>query len=261
LAAEPRSAGGTDRSVALGYDGYVAGVNVTAIRAGLELRSDHYALGVAFRTVGVVGLLLHGDMHSLADGAWRNGRALPSRYASAGIWRGSRRQIEIDYPDGQPHIAMLEPSVESERDPVPDVLRRDTMDTLSAIAFLLETVAATGRCDGAVATYDGRRVSQVSVHTIGSEILPPDSRSSFSGPALRCDLDGQQIAGFPKDAGPDDMLRQPQHSSVWLAAMQPGMPAVPVLMSVPVRLLGHMTLYVTRSQPGAQLAEFSPRMP
>jgi hypothetical protein len=39
------------------------------------------------------------------------------------------------------------------------------------------------------------------------------------------------------------------------------MPPVPVLMSLEVRYLGHMTVYLTKAIPGAQLAQFTPRLP
>jgi hypothetical protein len=254
-AAEP-----TRGATELVYAGFVAGLNVSNIRAALQLNPQGYEMGVSFRTAGLVGTFLKAENISRAQGVWRGGRAAPKIYASAGLWRGNPREIEIEYSAGQPVIKRFNPPVDPEHEPVPEALRQNTTDSLSAIANLVHLVASTGGCDGETTTFDGRRLSKIVVHTVGMETLPPESRSSFSGPALRCDIDGRQIAGFPLDAGPDDMIRKPQHSTVWLATVTPGMPAVPVMMSLEVRLLGHMTIYLTQARPGAQLAQFTPRL-
>jgi hypothetical protein len=142
---------------------------------------------------------------------------------------------------------------------VPASLQRDTIDSVSAIALLMHVIATTGRCESQTVTFDGRRASQITVRTIGQEMLPEESRSSFSGAALHCQIDGHQIAGFPHDAGPNDYSRRPQSASVWLASVAPGMPMVPVLMSFPTKLMGHMTVYLKQARKGVDLAEFMPQ--
>ena len=245
----------------LAYAGFVAGLNVSTIRAGFQIDPQGYEMGVSFRTAGLVGAFFKAENIARAEGVWRGSRAVPNVYASAGLWRGSPREVEINYPDGQPVIKRFNPPADAEHEPVPEALRQNTTDALSAIANLVHLVSTTGGCDAETTTFDGRRVSKITVHTVGMETLPPESRSSFSGQALRCDIDGRQIAGFPVDAGPDDMIRKPQHSTVWLASVSPGMPAVPVMMSLEVRLMGHMTIYLTQARLGAQLAQFTPRLP
>jgi len=258
--AEP-SASRSTTSAELTYSGYIAGFNVFDVKAGVELSPDGYQLGLGFRTVGVVGAVIHSDMLAFSQGVWRPNTVVPQRYLSAGLWRGDQRSADIEYPDGNPHIERLIPHDDTPRDPIPEAMTHHTADALSAIAFLVNTVATTGGCDGHINTFDGRRLNSVTSHTAGTETLPIESRSFYAGPALRCDLEGRQIAGFPLDAGPDDMLRHTNHSSVWLAPAQPGMPPVPVLMSFEVRLLGHLTLYVTGIRKSAELAHRVPLMP
>ena len=248
-------------SAEISYEGFVAGVHVTNMRVGAELAPQGYKMGIDFHVVGVVGAMLHAQNLALTQGIWQGDRAVPLSYDSQGLFRGNPRKMQIEYPGGQPRIiASILPSSEP-REPVPEAMQHDSIDDLSAIAYLLRAVATTGRCEGKARLYDGLRASEVSAVTVGMETLPAESRSVFSGPALRCDLVGRQVAGFPKDAGPDDMLRRTQHSSVWLAQMLPGVPPVPVLMSIEVRFLGHMTIYVTEAHEGAKLAQFIPRLP
>ncbi len=242
----------------LSYDAYVAGFNVLGIEAGLELLPNGYGLGLHSQTKGMVGAFLHADSRTRVDGMFVGPGVAPHRFVSAGLWRGDYRRTDIEYRDGQPVVRALLPANETEREPVPTPLQRNTVDTLSAIVMLLHDVAQSGQCDNATTTFDGRRATQVSAHTIGVEMLPVDPHAHFRGKATHCQIAGRQIAGFPRDAGPDDYVRQPQTADVWIASVQQGEPEVPVLMSFETRFLGHMTVYLTGVTQGVDLNQFNP---
>ncbi len=242
----------------LDYEAYLAGFNMMAIEAGLSLQADSYDLGLHARTKGMIGTFVHGESRTRVDGTFHGDSVLPRRYVSGGLWRGDTRRTEIEYRAGQPVIRALVPANDAEREPVPEQLQHDTVDALSAIVRLLHQVMQTGACHGETTTFDGRRVTTVSARTVGAEMLPPESRSSFQGQALHCQIAGRQIAGFPRDAGPDDYVRRPQIADVWFAPVLPGQPPLPVLMSFDTRFLGHMTIYPTHAAIGADLREYNP---
>lgn len=245
--------------VRLEYSAYVAGFNVMNVQAGVELAPDRYGIGLHVKTAGAVGMFVTGDTRTRVEGGFRGAAIVPGQYKSAGIWRGDPHIVDITYDGDQPVVHTLIPSNKAEeREPVPPELQRGTVDAVSAIALLMHAVATTGKCEGQTTTYDGRRVSKVTVRTLGQDVLPVESRSSFSGPALHCEIQGNQLAGFPRDAGPDDYSRRPQAASVWMASVTPGAPMVPVLMSFPTKLMGHMTLYLTQANKGVNFAEFTP---
>ena len=79
------------------------------------------------------------------------------------------RLAEIAYHQGKPVVRQLVPPNTDEREPVPDSLQANTIDTLSALAQLIHVVAETGRCDTTVRTYDGRRAVEIEAHTVGVE--------------------------------------------------------------------------------------------
>ncbi len=93
---------------------------------------------------------------------------------------------------------------------------------------------------------------------MGRVILPHESRSSYQGEAMQCDVVGQQVAGFPRDAEPGDYVHRSHTASVWFAQVLPGMPLLPVRMTFETRFMGHMTVYLTRASPGMQVALFTP---
>ena len=143
-----------------------------------------------------------------------------------------------------PNVLKMEPPVEDEREPVPVAQQANTIDSLSAMAALIRQIMVTGKCDGHDRTYDGRRLSEVSAHTVGQEALEETSRSSVAGTALRCDFQGKQLAGFRRDADQNE-LAKPTDGSAWFAQLGPGGPPIPVRVRFTTAQLGDITMYLT----------------
>ncbi len=251
-AAEPGSSFTT-----LAFTTQVAGLSVMATEADVELDATGYRIDIATRTVGAFGLVMRGETRSLAQGRWAGTMAAalvaPQRYAVDGAWRGTPRRTLMEYAAGQPTLLRLEPANDTEREPVPPDLQRETIDTISAAALLARRATTTGRCDGEARTYDGRRLFEVAVRSGGWEILPPQALPISVGPTLRCDFEGRLLAGFPRDADRESVAR-PQLGTAWLARLSPGAPLLPVRMRFDMRWMGSATMTLTAAtQSGAPL--------
>ena len=231
------------------YSAYARGLNVLTLDAGIALTASGYRVSIAYRTAGTVGAMFPGEQATVVEGRFVAGRPVPRRFDSRGQFRGNPRVTLIEYPDGNPVVRALTPPNEEEREPVPEALQARTVDGVSVMAQLIRQVAATGRCDGTATTFDGRRLSEVTARTVGMELVPASNRSSFAGPALRCDFEGRLVAGFRRDGDPETM-RKPQGGSAWFAVTEPGSPPIPVLATFRAPVLGTATLYLTSSTPG-----------
>ena len=141
---------------------------------------------------------------------------------------------------------MSPPPIDGEREPVAPTDQVGTVDTLSAFADLARQVNVSGRCEASARLFDGRRLSVVTVAHVGEEVLPPESRSSFAGRALRCDITSRQIGGFTFADRSSEATR-PVTGSLWFARPTPNATMVPVRMSFDLRMLGHATLNLTTS--------------
>jgi hypothetical protein len=234
------------------YETYAAGVPIADVESELSLGPRNYRLTLGYQTTGVVGFFFRGHQSNLVTGTWHGLQASPLRFTGEGSWRGADRRADIDYQDGKPAIRQLVPANDAEREPVPEALQANTIDTLSALAELIKVVDATGRCETTVHTYDGRRAVEITAHTAGEETLDPTTRSSFAGKALRCDFAGRMLAGFMFG---DDRERdsRPMHGSAWLAPLAPGGPKLPVRMAFETRWFGEATMYLTATGPTADL--------
>ncbi len=233
-------------AVHLGFVVYAAGLSVVRLQSEVEITPERYRIDLAYRTTGLFGAFFSSEISSFVQGRWAGARPQPVMFASWGTLRGANRRTVIDYVAGQPKIRTLEPADESDRDPVPPAMQHDTVDSLSAMAMLVRQVNSTGRCDGHTTMFDGRRLSEITSHTVGIENLEPESRSSFSGPALRCEMVGRQLGGFQHDVSEAE-LHKLHYSTAWLAAVVPGGQKLPVRVTFETRFFGHATAYLTEA--------------
>jgi Protein of unknown function (DUF3108) len=234
--------------VQLAYDTYAASLEVMRMNVFFSLGPWNYRINLDYRTTGLVGFFYRGHQVNTVRGNWNNGHADPAEFFGDGVWRGRERRTLIDYNNGQPDVKILLPPQESEREPVPRNMQLHTMDTLSALAQLMRNVELKHDCNTSVHTYDGRRVLEIVATDGGSETLAPTGRSSFSGPALRCDFVGSELAGFLIGEDNSDN-RKPLHGSAWLAAIAPYSTPLPVRIEFQTRWFGEAKMYLTNITP------------
>jgi hypothetical protein len=227
------------------YDLYAAGFHVADMDAALGIGPHDYDVRLDYHTTGLVSLFHHGHQLNTVFGTWQADRPQPEQFQSVGVWQGEDKVTLMDYLHGQPLVRKLIPPQDREREPVPLSLQQNSVDSLSALAFMIRRVTDTGHCDASLHLFDGNRASEITAHTAGEENLLPNSRSIYSGKALRCDFVGQMLAGFQyQDNTAYD--HRPLHGSAWLAAVVPGAPPVPVQMQFDTRWFGEATMYLTQ---------------
>jgi len=250
LLVAPAGASAQVTQVQLTYDTYAAGIEVMQLRAFFGLGPWNYRVSIDYHTTGLVGLFYRGHQVNAASGLWDEDHVEPQVFSGDGVWRGVHRITLIDYNRGVPEVKQLVPPQTSEREPVPSELQLHTMDTLSALAQLIRNVELTKSCDTTVHTYDGRRVLEVVARTGGMETLEPTSGSTYSGPALRCDFQGREVAGFL--IGQDDPEhRRPLDGSAWLASLMPNTAPLPARIAFQTRWFGPATMYLTSATPSS----------
>ncbi len=244
----PAAADAQVTQVNLSYDTYAASLEVMQMHVFFGLGPWNYRINLDYRTTGLVGFFYRGHQVNTVRGLWNDEHAAPSEFFGNGVWHGQQRRTLIDYENGQPIVKDLEPPQASEREPVPADMQHDTMDTLSALAQLMRNVELRHTCDTTVHTFDGRRVLEIVARNGGTDSLEATGRSSFSGPAMRCDFEGSEIAGFLiGDDDPDH--RKPLHGSAWLAPVTPEAAPLPVRISFQTRWFGMATMFLTSATP------------
>ncbi len=221
----------------LHYTARLHGVPLLDITYCLALGPAAYQSSISARTLGLLDFLVHGRSDGRAEGALAGLRVRPAAYEEHGRLSGESHSVAIAYPNGDPVLRHLDPPLEKYRLPIePDTLP-GAMDGLSAIA--LETLVATrtGACQGQALVYDGFQLRRGTTHTAGTETLKPDTRSIFSGPALRCETESVLLAGYLKDK-PVPPQARPRFSTAWLGHLSPDGPMLPLKLSFDADFLG-----------------------
>jgi hypothetical protein len=212
------------------YTAYFSGFSVATLDAALRLEAERYRLAALMRTTGILAAFIRGEQTAEVEGVvHREGsvRLAPERYAMEGRWRDRLRRIAMRWPGGEPEVLALIPANTDEREPVPVELQRGTIDTMTALVGLLRRAAETGRCEGEAALFDGRRRTDVTARTEGEDTLHAHRWGIFAGPALRCSVEGRQVAGFWTGRDREE-AGKPRSATAWLARPEPGMPLIPV---------------------------------
>ncbi|TCZ53944.1 DUF3108 domain-containing protein [Roseicella aquatilis] len=238
------------------YEVRAAGLRVMEVEVRFELDGSRYRLRVHTRNTGLAGMLTQSEQVTVAEGAWRGAEPVPARYRAEGQGRSGPRRTALDWPTPtRPVLRALEPPIEPDREPVPEGLRANTVDALSALAKLTRTVARTGRCDASAAVYDGRRRADYTARTEGVQDLPRDGL--HAGPALRCAFESRLLAG-QRSEREADWARKPQQATAWLARPLPGREAIPVRIEMPSRWFGTIRAVLAEVTPlpsGQDVAE------
>ena len=208
--------------VHLTYAAYFTWIEVAELQGDITVAPQTYRMQLSFHLVGVAATLFHAQGSSTVDGRFQGDVARPRELFSSGRSGGKQRVVQIDYQGDKPVVSQMQPPLEPEREPVPPAEQLNTIDSLSAMAVLFHRVWTTG----------------------GEEALEQTSRSVFNGTALRCNIEGRQLAGFWRDADEAE-LHKPHRASVWFARTAPGGPLVPVRIAIETRGFGSATLYLT----------------
>jgi hypothetical protein len=226
------------------YRTYALGTPVAEVEASIGLGPWSYQLALSYRTTGLARLVAAGQTASAVYGTWDNDRPSPHHFEAQGMWHQEQRATLIDYRAGIPTIRRLLPPLDPEMEQVAPDLRTNSTDILSAVGALIRTVQRSGRCEGIMRTYDGRRAADIAATTGGMETLEPTDRSSFAGQALRCAFVSHVLAGFRAEYA-DRTDYRPLHGSAWIAVAVPNRPPIPVRISLETRWFGDVTSYLT----------------
>jgi len=231
------------------YAVYLRGLHVLDTDVSYQIEHWGYGGTTHIRPAGMISWFVKMDIRSRVEGDFvEGGNVKPIRYDSGGLSRGQHRRVLLTYNGNTPHVDILEP-VETDRDPIPDSDLPHTIDTLSGMARLLETLTQTGHCDGSAVIFDGLRLTKMTVHGPTQADIPKTHKQAYAGdPSLRCDFIGQQVAGFIKDSPNRAKLATPQPGSAWFKNVE-GIGLVPIRIEFNHPKLGHVTVVMQNPLP------------
>jgi hypothetical protein len=230
------------------YDVYTGGIDFLKVEAVMALGPTGYDLDVRYRTVGVIGFLYPGRQQTVVSGGWDRRDPAPTRFHANGRWGGRDYLTLMEYDQGLPTIRGLTPPPGEYREPVPTEQTHGTIDSLTAFIGLMARLARDDRCEAEARLFDGRRLSRITARSAGRETLERSTRSSYAGPAVRCDFEALVLAGFR--LSDDAAFRaKPYVGSAWFARPIEAAHPVPVRITFETRALGLARMYLKSIAP------------
>lgn len=192
----------------LTYEAYYGGLSAVEIEAKVAISDGSYELSTLGKSIGFLDFLF--PFRSQAHGTGPlDTRAGAREFAITSSYRGKSRQIKgTAKPEATPVWTVEPPIPRDERDPVPDALRKESLDPMAAVVVAATRTSAGDACGGTARVFNGKVRTNVHLTHLGSDVLSANRFSSFSGPAEKCEARYETLAGaykkswFGSDAPP-----------------------------------------------------------
>lgn len=222
-----------NRRVTLDYAVYVGGWETIKVSFDTSFRAKAYHMKTALDGQGVLNWWFDWKMSAFSEGRLADGRVIPVRAGADSQWNGKHRQTRIFYPvSGLPTVSITPPAGDDDRKPVPDALRAGTRDLAGAVLTLLSGIGRKGGCNLREPVFDGRRRYDLVMTQLDRVKMAASDYSPFSGPAYKCSLKVNAIAGYKRNRENRRKWRKSDATTVWIGTVFDHVPPVPVRMQL-----------------------------
>jgi hypothetical protein len=220
-----------ERAAKLDYALYIGGFETIRVSFETKLRAADYKMKMALNGKGILDWWFSWTMSAYSEGQLADGDVIPVRAGAHSAWNGKRRELRLSYSgDGPPQTVIRPVPDGDDRDDVPLPLRAGTRDLAGAVLAALSRLNQAERCSLSEPVFDGRRRYNLVLEHLGREELTRTDYSVFSGPALRCRLEIDRVAGFRKNPG--RQWSESDSATVWIGHVSPNFPPVPVRLGL-----------------------------
>ncbi|MCW0236062.1 MAG: DUF3108 domain-containing protein [Ferrovibrio sp.] len=225
-------AGAPLQQAELGFGLYALGSKGLEVQLTMRRDADDLRVEVAMRTAGMLDWAMRMTMTGLsAARIGQDGQLLPVRYTtdSDGTW--SKRLTRMSWDaNGLPIAEVFPPNDEDDREEVPDLLKRNTLDPTTAMVSRVLRGGPQPPCQGSDAIYDGRRRYNMHFSPLGPDTVKPHNRTAYDGPAFKCMVKLEPVAGYSRKFLAEWSEKDEQPTYIWLVR-PPGFDAwLPVKM-------------------------------
>ena len=249
LAAAPARAEG-DRHLTLDYVIYIGGLETIKFSFKTQLRATDYKINLVLDGQGILDWWFSWTVKAFSEGRLADGTVVPVRSGADSVWMGKRRRTRLSYVGGGAPSVIIKPSADDDdREEVPPELRTGARDPAGAILAGLWRLDGildrNGDCTVREAVFDGRRRYNMVLDHLGRDVIERNDYSPFSGPALRCRVKIERIAGFRRN--PTRMKwRKSDEATLWIGRVFANFPPVPVRMELDTHF-GGFRAYLVRA--------------
>ncbi|MBI1213905.1 MAG: DUF3108 domain-containing protein [Alphaproteobacteria bacterium] len=174
---------------------YVSGIKIGVVGLKSQFVPGGYAAVSNLKTGGIVGAFYDAHIEANSAGFVAGPALRPTQYNADAT--SKRRQItQLRYTASAVQL-YANPTYNTKRFPVPDELKLNTLDPVSAMTFAISGISVSQQrpCGDTLHVFDGARRYDVEFRFINEVTLQSDEQG-YGGPAVKCEVIYKQIAGF-----------------------------------------------------------------
>jgi hypothetical protein len=177
---------------------YAGGITMGHMDMDATLRGGEYHVVSNLQTSGVINAFWQSEIQATSSGKLGAKNFAPSLYDSFYTGRaGKKQEVSLRYDGaGRPHL-YAEPAYATTGFEVKPDDAKDTLDPLSAVAFIFSGLGAQAGnpCAVNAPVFDGRRRYDIELTKVRDLDIAMDN-GLYQGKAVQCDARYHQIAGF-----------------------------------------------------------------
>lgn len=223
------------------YEVFAGGLHVLTSILEVRLQDQSYDARIGAQLAGVPGWFVEWGAQVQSGGAIEGGQLDPELYVLDRVRRGESQKTTLDFGREGEVDVVFDPVRNDSTGLVPTALLEESMDPLSGLLSIINTVTEGGECDATVPIFDGRRRYDLVFSDRGMDEVRPSRLSVFAGPARRCRMQLEPVAGAFRYEDDDDddgggfWSTDPESAprrrlDIWLAEPISGGPFLPVRM-------------------------------
>jgi hypothetical protein len=163
-----------------------------------KFQDKTYSTVSHFETGGVVSMFWQATIDANTNGQYGPHEISPSVYDSM-YHRGAdkKERVKVTYDGGVPTV-FADPAYNTTKYPVTDEQKKQGLDPLSAVAYVLTAVKvdSANPCGTMTPVFDGRRRYNITFTYLKDEATTLSTPHLWSGKAHLCQMHYDQIAGF-----------------------------------------------------------------
>ena len=176
---------------------YAGGIPFGKMDMDTTLRGSEYRTVSNFQTSGAVSKFWQAEIQATSSGKIGAKRLEPGLYDSYDINRTGRKQeVSLTYENGAPRL-YADPVYSTNGYEVSAEDRKNTLDPLSALTFIISGVAAEGGnpCALTAPVFDGRRLYNIEMTKVKDTDIKMDN-GLYAGKAALCQIKYRPLGGM-----------------------------------------------------------------
>jgi hypothetical protein len=203
-----------------------AGLHVLTNRTTVDASAGRYRITTVIDTRGIVSLFIDLNSRSESFGRVAGNAVVPEAWQADVRRNGVDRRYRIDYTRTGPLASEWAPPATTWQSPIPPEKLAGTVDQLTAYFIMERQLRERGTCNVVVPVFDGH--GRYNLRFRDAKPSDPATRGAeyYSGPVHVCDVNRDDIAGFPANLDPAEATYQ--KGKLWYARLGPAGQMIPV---------------------------------